>query len=242
MWVEKFGYMRLLFSRTCQSLACYSVQVFPWKAWRSYLNSLVFLEFGQSTFYISCYFSMQCGGFLGCFPAGWAVSCAALCSGCCLELFWGKSNHKSLPTARGQAWVAWGQGVFWDVCICSPSAHALHSGDTSSSSSPMASLLGCPRYRAESSWADLGDGVPQSLSIECSLWGSALRRDHTGVFSILYEGQVLICIGSKTDSAVELIKGPESLGLVEQKPWERQTQANAPWARSDQETHCETLW
>lgn len=105
MWVEKFGCMRLLFSRTCQSLACYSVQVFPWKAWRSYLNSLVFLEFGQSTFYISCYFSMQCGGFLGCFPAGWAVSCAALCSGCCLELFWGKSNHKSLPAARGQAWV-----------------------------------------------------------------------------------------------------------------------------------------
>lgn len=216
MWVEKFVYMRLLFSRTCQGLACYSVQVFPWKAWRSYEAGLVFLQFGQSTFSISCCFSMRCwragralGGFLGCFPAGWAVSCAALCSGCCLELFWGKSNHISLPTAapcRGQAWVAGGQGVFWDVCICSPSAHALHSGDVSSSTSPMVSLLGCPRYKAESSWADLGDG-PLSLSAWVFLMRLSLEeRPHWGIQHPLW-GAGIDLYRSKTDSTVELIKG-----------------------------------
>lgn len=40
---------------------------------------------------------------------------------------------------------------------------------------------------------------------------------------------------------MELIKESDILGLIKQKPWERQTQINSPWARSEQETCCETF-
>lgn len=38
---------------------------------------------------------------------------------------------------------------------------------------------------------------------------------------------------SKTESTVELIKEPDILGVIKQKPLEKQTQITAPWGRSD---------
>lgn len=48
-------------------------------------------------------------------------------------------------------------------------------------------------------------------------------------------------MGDKMESKMKLIKQPDILDLIEQKPWERQTQETAPWGRSDQETCYETL-
>lgn len=48
-------------------------------------------------------------------------------------------------------------------------------------------------------------------------------------------------MGDKMESKMKLIKQSDILDLIEQKPWERQTQETAPWGRSDQETCYETL-
>lgn len=47
-------------------------------------------------------------------------------------------------------------------------------------------------------------------------------------------------MGNKTESIMELIKEPDTLGMIKQKPWERETQIKAPWGGSDQETCCKT--
>lgn len=77
------------------------------------------------------------------------------------------------------------------------------------------------------------------LSLEFFLWGFFFTS-----CSVKYTKRAygwLPFMGDNTGSTMELIKPPDVLGLVEQKPWERQTQITDLWGRSDQETCCETL-